>query len=67
MKNKALYLVVRLDIYYQESTDWEDVKEKVINECNYSFEFKRTVNDHPDNPTMIKIIDTQICGESVDL
>jgi hypothetical protein len=57
MKNKALYITVRLDVEYNEKiSNWKDTKEIVMNECDYYFKIS--------NFEDIKITNTEICGES---
>lgn len=57
MKNKALYITVRLDVSYNEKiSNWEDTKEIVMQECDYYFKIS--------NFEDIEITNTEICGES---
>tara|TARA_R110000868_G_scaffold179968_3_gene420431 strand:+ start:252 stop:428 length:177 start_codon:yes stop_codon:yes gene_type:complete len=55
MKNKALYITVKLDVEFQDKLKWKEVKEQLISEMSYTFEYFENG---------IEIVDTEICGES---
>lgn len=60
MKNKALYITVRLDIEYDEhDMTWNFAKEEIISNMNYNFKY-----DFPKKHQHLKITDTEICGEN---
>ena len=64
MKNKALYITVRLDIEYEKTLDWEEVKQEVISECSYNFHYRKLDRQPPLENEIIEITNTEICGEN---
>jgi hypothetical protein len=62
--NNSIYITVRLDIEHCITLDWNDVKNEVISEMDYNFNYKRYVGNDEFPQTMIQIINTEICGEN---
>lgn len=66
MKTKSIYITVKLDIEYDESLDFEEVKEKILSEMDYNFSYKRYLADDENNQLMEKIVNTEIYGQYED-
>lgn len=62
MKNKALYITVRLDIEFKDDLNWEEVKEQVISEMSYDFEYTKYNEDNL--LVEIDITDMEICADN---
>ena len=65
MKNKSVYITVRLDVEYKNYLNWEEVKEEIVNNCRYHFEYDvADLSSDSNKFESLSITDTEICGES---